>query len=172
MFVNVSIAKKHGVKHFWFFLNTNKRLEQLFGILRSFRRGNLNFDCLDLRDRLGDAGLIQWIYSEYPEWDESSRRLTNSMDRKNTRSWKGDTVVADVDEVACWAKGREEALLILSGVFSAEELDIKLILHNEPGVDMLRPYREQIGVLAGDRATQSEIINLDDARDDEYAETA
>jgi len=27
-------------------------------------------------------------------------------------------------------------------------------------------------VLAGDRATQSEIINLDDARDDEYAETA
>ena len=140
MFVNVFLSKKHGVKHFWFFLNTNKRLEQLFGILRSLRRGMLNFDCLDLRDRIGDAGLIQWIYSEYPQWDQSSRRLTNSMDRKNTRSWKGDTLVADVDGVMCWEKGKQEAVSVLSGVFSDDELDINLILRNEPGVDMLRPY--------------------------------
>ena len=68
----------------------------------------MNFECLDLRDRLGNAVLIQWIYTEYPEWDESSRRLTNTMDRKNTRSWKGDTLVADVAEVVCWKKGRDE----------------------------------------------------------------
>ena len=131
IFVNVSLAKKHGMKHFWFFLNTNKRLEQLFGILCSLRRGMLNFDCLDLRDRIGDAGLIQWIYSEYPQWDQSSRRLTNSMDRKNTRSWKGDTLVADVDKVMCWEKGKQEAVSVLSGVFSDDELNINLILCNE-----------------------------------------
>ena len=152
MFVTVSVAKKNGVKNFYFFLNTNKALEQLFGILRSMRQGTMNFDCLDLRDRIGDAGLIQWIYSEHPEWDESSRRLTNSMDRKNTRSWKGCTLLADVDVAKCWKQGRDDALAILkeSGVFSDAEMDISTIVRDEPGVDMLRPYREQIGVLAGD----------------------
>ena len=171
MFVNVSVAKKHGVKHFWFFLNTNKRLEQLFGILRSLRRSNLNFSCLDLRDRLGDAVLIQWIYSEYPEWDQSSRRLTNSMDRKNTRSWKGCTLVANVDEVACWEKGRDDAIEILKrgGVFDDDALDIDFIVQHEPGVDMLRPYREQIGVLAGDETT-TVVVDLSEAADDEYGE--
>ena len=119
MFVNVSIAKKHGIIFFWLFLNTNKRLEELFGILRSLRRGNLNLECLDLRDRLGNAVLIQWIYTEYPEWDEPSCRLTDTMDRKNTRSWKGDTLDADVDEVVCWKMGRDEALANWTGVIGS-----------------------------------------------------
>ena len=86
MFTTVSLGKANGVKRFYFFLNTNKRIENLFGILQSMIRGNMNFDCLDMRDRLGDSVLIQWIYSEHPEWDRSARRLTNTMDRKNTRS--------------------------------------------------------------------------------------
>ena len=130
----------------------------------------LNFDCLDLRDRIGDAGLIQWIYSEYPQWDQSSRRLTDSMDRKNTRSWKGDTLVADVDKVMCWEKGRQKAVSVLSGDFSDEDLDINLILRNKPGVDMLHPYSQQVGVLARDMARVSEVIKLDDVADDEIVE--
>ena len=58
----------------------------------------------------------------------------------------------------------------MSGVFSNDELDINLILRNEPGVDILRPYSRQVGVLAGDMARVSEIINLDDVADDEIAE--
>ena len=51
----------HNIKDFYFFLNSNKRIEQLFGILRSMIGGNMNFDCLDLRDRLADGVLVQWI---------------------------------------------------------------------------------------------------------------
>ena len=58
VFVTDSIAKMNGVKKNYFFINTNKALEQLFGILRSMRRGNLIFDCLDLSCRIRDAGLI------------------------------------------------------------------------------------------------------------------
>ena len=49
--------------------------------------------------------------------------------------------------------------------FSGDELDINLILRNELGVDMLRPYSRQVGVLAGDVARVSEVINLDDVAD-------
>ena len=101
MFVNVSLSKKHGIEHFSFFLNTNKHLEQLFGILQSLRREDLNFSCLDLRDIIWDAGLIQLIYSEFPEWDKTPRSLTNSMDRKNTKAWEGDTSVANVNVAMC-----------------------------------------------------------------------
>ena len=53
-----------------------------------------------------------------------------------------------------------------------------MIIRSEPGVDMFRPYRKQIGVLAGDRAEYSlvdsddddDLINLDDADDDEFQE--
>ena len=75
MFVNVALAQEHGITNFYFFLNSNNKIEQLFGISRSTRRGNLNFDCLDRRDKRGDAVLMQWIYSEHPEWDRSARRL-------------------------------------------------------------------------------------------------
>ena len=54
--------------------------------------------------------------------------------------------------------------------FSDEELDINLILRNELGVNMLCPYSRQVGVLAGDVARVSEVINLDDVADDENAE--
>ena len=48
MFVAVSIDKLRGIEDYIFFLNTSKRLEQLFGITRSMVDGDLNFDCLGL----------------------------------------------------------------------------------------------------------------------------
>ena len=91
MFVTVALAKEHGIKDFYCSLNTNKQLKQLFGIVRSMMRGHLNFNCLDLCDCIGDAVLIQWIYSEHPEWDRTDRRVPNTVDRTNTHWWRGDT---------------------------------------------------------------------------------
>ena len=117
-------------------------------------RGNLNFDCLDLRDRLGDAVLVQWIYTQHLEWDQSTCRITNTVDRKKCHSWRGDTKVAGICLTQCWTKGQDWAVanFFTSRAFSLEELDINSIKEREPGVDMICPYRVQIGVLAGDRA--------------------
>ena len=173
MLVNVALAQEHGITDFYFFLNSNKRIEQLFGISRSTRRGNLNFDCLDLRDRLGDAVLIQWIYSEHPEWDRSVRRLTNTVDRKNTHLRRGDTKVANVDITKCWNEGKTWAVAKLteSRIFQDDptELDISQIMSNGSGINMLRPYciERSVGVLAGDQAIYDlGDLELDDEDDE------
>ena len=74
--------------------------------------------------------------------------------------------------VSCWNEGRDLAIQSLraSKVFSDEELDIDLICEREPGVDMLRPYRRQVGVLAGDRAEYT-LADLDGTADDEEEES-
>eukprot|EP00986_Skeletonema_menzelii_P017389 scaffold19230_cov154-Skeletonema_menzelii.AAC.1 len=172
MYISVTKAKVSDVEDFYWFLNSSKKIEEFFGIMRSFAGGNLNFDCLELRNRAGDAATCNWIYGQYPEWKEPSRRLTSSIDRKNVRSWKGDTKLANVNEIACWNSGRDQALEILrsSNLFSAEELNINHILETEPGVDMFRPYCRTIGVLAGDRA-EYDLVDLEDEADDEEVET-
>ena len=168
MFMNVAVAQHHGIEDFYWFLNTNKYLEQLFEIIWSMIQGNMNFDCLDLRDRLGDAVMIQWIYSDHPEWDRPSRRINNTNDRKNCRSWRGDTKVANVNLTECWNKGRDWAILKLADLraFANEDLDIGAIVINEPGVNMQRPYKIQIGVLSGDMASYN-LVDLEDDDDDE-----
>ena len=45
------------------------------------RGGNLNFDCLDLRNCLADSVCVQWIYAQYPQWDKASCRLNSTADR-------------------------------------------------------------------------------------------
>ena len=171
MFISVTKAKLSGVEDFYWFLNTSKKIEEFFGIMRSFAGGNPNFDSLELRNRAGDAATCDWIYGEHPEWKEQSRRLKSCIDRKNVRSWKGDTKVANVNEVACWNNGRDQALAILRSaqLFSENELDINHIMETEPGVDMFRPYCRTIGVLAGDRAEYT-LADLDEEADDEEVE--
>ena len=79
--------------------------------------------------------------------------------------------MANVNEVACWNTGRDQALEILrsSRLFSANDLNINHILETEPGVYMFRPYRRTIGVLAGDRA-EYDLVDLDGEADDEDEE--
>ena len=90
------------------------------------------------------------------------------MDRKNTRSWRGDTLFTDVDEAKCWNDGRDWAIKVLreSKAFSDYELDIDLIQQNEPGVDMLCPYQVQIGAMAGDRPIYN-LVDLSGEEDNE-----
>ena len=52
----------------------------------------------------------------------------------------------------------------VSRAFPLEELDINATKEREPGVDMLRPYRVQIRLLAGDCA-EYDLIQLDDNDD-------
>jgi hypothetical protein len=171
MYVSLTLAKVNRVSYWYWFLNTNKRIEEFFGILRSLRGGDMNFDAADLKHRVGDASLINWIYARHPEWKKDSKRLRSSADRKNTRSWKGCTKVSVVDEVKCWNNGKNRALIILreSKAFDSLELDIDAIIASEPGVDMFRPYCNRIGVLAGDRAEYS-LVDLDNEIDDEEPE--
>ena len=56
----------------------------------------------------------------------------------------------------CWKDGKKWSIERLSGsdVFDVDDLDIDLILNNEPGVTMQQPYcvNKRVGVLAGDQA--------------------
>jgi predicted component of type VI protein secretion system len=90
MFVSVVVAKLNDIDEFCFFMNSSKRLEQLFGIVRSFQGGNMNFDVLGLRDRLADSCAIAAVCNKHPNWDSGHRRLQECFDRKNTTSWRGD----------------------------------------------------------------------------------
>ena len=164
MYIAVAIAIHEGVVHYIFFHNSTKRLEQLFGILRSMIGGDLNFDCVGLQQRLGTASQIAQIYARHPEWNPPARKLTDSFDRKNVHSWTGDTKVAGVDVAACWKHGMGAALNCLrdSGIFTDAELSVNTIAANERGVDMLRPYRATVGVRAGDVA----LVDLTDTNDD------
>lgn len=128
----------------------------------------MNFDALGLRERMADSACVDWIYAQHPEWKPPSKHLHSSVDRKNTRSWKGDTSLAHVDEVKCWSDGRQRALQLIraSRCFTEEELDIDLIIRSEPGVDMFRPYENRrVDVMAGDRAVY-DLVDLNDASDD------
>eukprot|EP00956_Cyclotella_meneghiniana_P008152 scaffold10851_cov129-Cyclotella_meneghiniana.AAC.3 len=171
MYISVTLAKLNGVTDWYWFLNTNKKIEELFGILRSFRGGYMNFDAEELTIRVGDATLCNWIYDQHPEWKQESRRLQSSADRKNPRSWKGDTKLFHVDEIKCWNDGMKQAMTFLrkSKLFDDNSLDVDYIIANEPGVDMFRPYQKQIGVLAGDRA-EYDLVNLEEEDDDEDPE--
>jgi len=120
------------------------------------RGRNLNFDCLDFRDQLVDLAFVQWIFAEHPEWDKAPHSFNSSADRKSTKSWRGDTRVADIDVVQCCKDGWDNSLkhLCESDLFNEEELNIGSIVKNEPGVDMLRPCwrKTSVGVHTGDQA--------------------
>jgi hypothetical protein len=140
--------KMNNIPDYWWFLDSTKRLEQFFGILRSMIGGDLNFTLLGLRDRMVDATTIGHIYAENPHWNTLSRKLNSSFDRKNVRSWKGDTDVQVVSEGKCWNDGRDTAISILraSQLFTANDLSYEVL---EDHVDILYPLGKRVGVDAG-----------------------
>ena len=75
--------------------------------------------------------------------------------------------MSGVNEAKCWIEGRDWAIeqcKASKSFVNGVDLDIAAILLAEPGVDMLLPYRVQIGVLAG---TNAEYNLLDQASDDD-----
>ncbi len=67
MYISVSMHKVYNVNDYWWFLDSTKRLEQFFGILRSMRGDDLIFSLLGLRDRMADAATVGHIYAENPQ---------------------------------------------------------------------------------------------------------
>ena len=67
----------------------------------------------------------------------------------------------------CWNDGRDWSIqqLKVSRCFTDLELDIDFILETELGVDMLRPYQVQIGVLSGTQAHYN-LVDLSEVEDD------
>ena len=105
--------------------------------------------------------------------NRSARRLTKTIDRKNTHSWRGDTKVANADITKCWNEGKtlDVAKLTESRIFQDDptELDISQIMSNGSGINMLRPYciERSVGVLAGDQAIYDlGDLELDDEDDE------
>ena len=111
----------------------------------------MNFDFLGFTQRIGTASSIAQIISRHPEWNHPARKINDTLDRKNTHSWKGDTKVDSVNLELCWNRGLIKAVSSLreSKVFTDSELNYNLIRQNEPDVCILRPTGKDIGVLAG-----------------------
>lgn len=158
MYVSVTMHKTNNIANYWWFLDITKHLEQFFGILRSMRGGDLNFTLIGLRDRMVDATTIGHIYAENPHWNTLSRKLSSSFDRKNVRSWKGNTDVQVVNEGKCWNDGRDKAVIILraSQLFTADDLSHENLEHH---VDILHPLGRRVGVDAGEFFDDNEVID-------------
>jgi hypothetical protein len=96
-----------------------------------------------------DATTIGHIYAEHPHWNTLSWKLSSSFDRKNVRSWKGDTDVQVVSEGKCWNDGRDKAISILRAcqLFTANDLSYEVL---DDHVDILYPLGKRVGVDAVD----------------------
>ena len=90
------------------------------------------------------------------------------MDRENTCSWRGDTLLANMNEVEHWTKGRKIAIEYLrqSNLFTDVDIDFEGIARDEEEVDILRPYREQVKVQAGHQTTYT-LTNLDEQENED-----
>lgn len=126
--------------------------------LLSMRGWDLNLTLLGLSDRMVDATTIGHIYAENPHWNTLSRKLSSSFDRKNVRSWKGNTDVQVVNEGKCWNDGRDKAVIILraSQLFTADDLSHENLEHH---VDILHPLGRRVGVDAGEFFDDDEVID-------------
>ena len=172
IYTSVAQAKVNGVSDFYWSLNTGKRIEEFFSIMRSMRRENMNFCALDFWNRAADASLVQYICAVHPELDTTAQKLTSIADKKNTCSWKGDTKIANMNIVECGMVGREEVIVALrwSNIFTDEELNIDPVFKAEPGVTIFRPCSQTIEVLAGNMAEYN-LADLSDFQDDEEIES-
>ena len=85
-YLSIAPAKHHQIDDWIFFFDTSQRLEELYGILRSMRGGDMNFDFQGLSQRIGTACALSQILSRHPEWNHPAHKINNTMDRKNTHS--------------------------------------------------------------------------------------
>ena len=120
----------------------------------------MNFDFLGLSQRVGTACSLAQIFANHPKWNNPAQKIQSTKDRKNVRSWKGVMKVATVNLEACWMHELTATIRCLkeSNVFTDDELNYNLILQSDLGVDLLRPHRKTIGVLAGVQA----MIDIED----------
>eukprot|EP00904_Undaria_pinnatifida_P003353 jgi/Undpi1/13018/HiC_scaffold_8.g02681.m1 len=92
-------------------------LENSFAVVRTLTHAS-NVDGKELGDRLGAAVALEKIYAKHPNWAKKSRRLNDSIDHMNVKTWSeagpaGGCDVRGLDVVDCWNYGRRAALRVL-----------------------------------------------------------
>lgn len=92
-------------------------LENSFAVVRTLTHAS-NVDGKELGDRLGAAVALEEIYAKHPNWAKKSRRLNDSIDHMNVKTWSeagpaGGCDVRGLDVVECWNDGRRAALRVL-----------------------------------------------------------
>ncbi|CAN0440456.1 unnamed protein product, partial [Scytosiphon promiscuus] len=92
-------------------------LENLFAVVRTLTHAS-NVDGKELGDRLGAAVALEEIYAKHPNWAKKSRRLNDSVDHMNVRTWleagpAGSCDVRGVNVAERWNEGRRAAISVL-----------------------------------------------------------
>lgn len=155
-YVSQAVSKAIGSSHYWWYQDSDDRLENMFGMMRTLEHGT-NFDMVQFEERASALMALEEIYSRSPELRKPSRRLSGQLfDRLNPKTIvaKGtskDYSAACLDNVhlaTCWALGAKDAaeLLISLGVADPAECDWSIISHETPTTDMVRPRGEWVGI--------------------------
>jgi hypothetical protein len=131
-------------------------LEQLFGVARTLVGAQRNFDTLQFEERFSTIVAMFFIYLQFPSWKEHARRLSESCDHWNTRSWTGDVDPRKVNLVNAWATGFRISYgkLLATGLLTATDLDIDAILAKDKTISLIYP-----------KGTKEPLI-INDANDD------
>ena len=148
------LAKSLDVDEYFTFMDSDDRLEQLFGIIRTLSGQNRNFDMLELESNIGIATSIAQYFVVYPEKRRGSRKLSASLDHWNPVSWTGCTKTSNVDLAQCWRAGARDAAVVLrrGGLFTEAEVDWAALANEALAPHkrtMLRPEGSEVGVLGG-----------------------
>lgn len=140
---------------FYIFQNSDDRLENLFGILRSLVRGMRGFDGVQFEERATGAMQVAGVFADKPHWEAPSRER-GAGDNVNPKSWTGDTSVEHVDLKECWEDGERRAGDIFkeSGLFDDRAYNFKKISAKSAYqyITVLKPRGQRVGVFAGEGA--------------------
>ena len=75
LFAGVANGKVNDLREFYTFLDSDDRLEMLFGTCRTMVNGMRCFSLKTLGERMGGAAQMEQIYEEKKEWRQSSQHL-------------------------------------------------------------------------------------------------
>ncbi|KAJ7450568.1 hypothetical protein FB451DRAFT_1527212 [Mycena latifolia] len=134
---------------FFLILLGTDRVERLFGLSRTAKGPDSNFDILQFSSRASNLTEVDIILALKPEWDRGPRRLklhavineqgdvSRNADHVSPASWLGDVRVANVVLITCWIAGR----LIAEGIISTGRETLENCAR-EPRFDILSPFGE------------------------------
>ena len=82
--------KAEGAHEYYIFQDSDDRLENYFGVMRTLVAAQRGFDMLMAEDRIGATSEIARIYEDNPTWAPRQRRLNGSLDHHRPgRDWTG-----------------------------------------------------------------------------------
>ena len=89
----------------------------------------------------GNSKPCFFIYLQFPSWKEHARRLSESCDHWNTRSWTGDVDPRKVNLVNAWATGFRISYgkLLATRLLTATDLDIDAIPAKDKTISLIYP---------------------------------